>query len=137
MKRLTNPFLALVLVACAFVSYGGTDVAGTIRLSGSADTLAAAPANPGTKRRTTQVRVVSTNANKSYVIRAGTSASGTKIWEGYLDKDEHDTAFAAGTTHTMTWLAEFEVPATGLYLETDDTSTSGAIYLYARPDNSK
>lgn len=137
MNKTLNYLLALVFVACGVICYGGSDVAGVVRLSGSGDTLAAKPADAPTKRRTTQVRLVSTNANKSYVIRAGTSASGTKLWEGYGDKDEHDTAFSAGTTHTMTWLAEFEVPSTGLYLETDDTSTSGAIYLYARPDNSK
>lgn len=134
-NKALNFIMALGLIGYAAVTLAGTDTNAVINLSGSADTVSPVQ-TPGVKRRATLVRYIGTNADKTYIVRSGSAESGSVLWGGYLDKDEHDVDFAAGTTGTMTWKVDFLVP-NAMYLQTDDTTTSGNLYIYTRPDNTE
>lgn len=134
----TLAFAVLVSVVLGSVCLAGSDVAGVITLSGNADTLAASPSNTAPVRRIKLIEIVSTGGLKNYEIKAGTTSSGTTLFSTYLAKDNSSTAFAAGTTGTLTFInRNIRVPTQGLFLLTDDTSTSGAIRLETREDGTE
>lgn len=98
----------------------------------SGDVLPAFKSNSSDNRTVKYVRIVTaTGAGKYYKLRAGTAGTGQVLFWETGTKDVYNTALEAGTTQTVQFNTNWTLPNGGLYLETDDTSTSGVgVYLY-------
>lgn len=136
MKR--QLILHLFLMSLAVVAFGATTTAdGVYRFGAHGDTVAALPANTGPKRRANQVVIVSPGGIASYVIHAGTTTAGTKLFEHYLTRDDSGTTVSSGTTFTLSLNRSFPIPPTGMLLQTSDTSSTLGVYVYTREDNTE
>lgn len=126
MKRLIAVLVAgLVVLAFSDLSWAGwKDAQQTVLvLSGNTDNLSGTAVSVVPQKRIGSLRVVSTGGAKNYTVHQGDTLGGNVLWQTYLN------GASAGTTTVLESKASFVLPATGVFLVTDDTSTSGALYI--------
>lgn len=132
-QSLRGGFVTLFLLI-ALVGVAATETGSVIRMSGSGDTYAASPVNITPKRYVESLRLHSSQGVKHFKLRAGTASDGALLFQHFLNKDDSAVDVATGTDRSFTVRdLNIEIPKTGLYLETDSDTTSGALYLYTRP----
>lgn len=135
MKTIATFIGILLLAMFATIAWAGSDTGvGVIRLSGNGDTVTPAVYQPANPFRVTGLRIVSTNTSTTnYTIRCGTDATGGKLFKTMIAYDDDGKVFEAGTTHSKTW-TDLNWQLCPMHLETNDTSTSGEVYIhYVKP----
>ena len=97
----------------------------------SGDTLPAFKSNSSNNRTAKHVYIVTaTGSGKYYRLREGTDGTGHEILYHFGSKDMHGDTLTAGTTQTIHLDVDWTLPNTGMYLETDDSVTSGyGVYI--------